>query len=497
MSRVCCNSLCSFHCHAVENETTLTSPYPELLCSAGTPSDAQLPVIRRAIERVEKEISATDNHLARLRGAMDQLIRRRAEQADFVKSHRAILSAIRCFPSKILSEIFEKSVNASATFDPRRNEPWMIAQVCSRWRTVALTSPRLWRHFFLPYRQNIHDDAYLMRALSLQLERASHAPLSIRFSRGQLTFDVLDLFLTASAHWEAVTLFLSTVEFDHLFHQSGRFPFLKALTLRSRKSILSADDRVDMLAALPVLEHLELDLSNEEFPRHLLFPWSQLRTCTLTNFHSREVLWILSQLTPNTAVSLVQCANFDDVPSKSQTTSTIRSLTITRCASKFTKELFTSLVAPGLEEFAVESEKNGDNIPRRIMISFLDESACPLTHLRINANTSDGDLIQILESPHARNLVHLDLSATERYNWGANVLTSQHLIPHLRTLVLRGNHKFKHAQLLETLASRRPVLRSVRLDGSQRDMNLQSTVDPDGLEVILFEDQLSFLNRVS
>ncbi|KAJ7707331.1 hypothetical protein B0H17DRAFT_1032408 [Mycena rosella] len=483
MSRIPCTSFCPFHC-AVEAATgPLTSPYPDLLSSASSPSDLQVAVIWRAIETAETEVSAVDTHLVHLRSAMEQHTRKRAELQDFVKSHRAMVSAIRRLPSELLSEIFVESVDVSATFEPGRNEPWMIAQVCSRWRAVALTSPRLWSNFVLPA-----DDPYSMRALSLQLERASHAHLFIRFT-SRPTLDTLNLFLTASAHWEVVTLALGPAEFTHLFDYGGNFPTLKTLTLRSWEPIQCTDGQGDMRESFPALRNLQLDVCYEAFPRQLLLPWSNLRTCTLQKAHSSDALWLLSQLSPNTEFSVVRCANLDFARSTLQTKSCVRSLTITTCSTLFVRDLLTGLVAPALQELTLERiDDDDDQIQRDQLLSFLDRSACPLTHLRICATTISGDdLIRILEMPPTRGIVHLDVSAAAVWNRGVGALGAQHLVPNLRTLVLQGTPDIKHVPLLALLRSRWPVLRSVRLDGSEspQDVNSSSSLEAGELDVII------------
>ncbi|KAJ7472791.1 hypothetical protein FB451DRAFT_1558947 [Mycena latifolia] len=481
MSQTPCNALCSFHCTTERQTGAMDSPYPELHSSASTPFDSQIPVIWKAIDRAEADISTTDHRLMHLQSTIEQLKRHRAELEDFAKSHRAMVSAFRRLPTEILSKIFVESVDVNAKFDPRRNEPWIIAQVCHRWRAVAITSPRLWRHFNLPYTRNGPN---LRPALTLQLERASNAPLSIRF-RPQFSLDVLKLFLAASPRWEVVTLDLRDNEFAHFI--GGSFPTLKLLTLRSWEPLMCTDD-VDMLESLPALKHLKLDLT-EALPRRLLLPWSQLRTCTLVNFHSLDALWILSQLSPKTAVSLIRGANVDGERSTSHTTSPIKSLKIDACGEDFAEDLLTSLVAPTLEEFHFEClEIEGETVDH--IRSFLDNSMCPLTQLRIHTRSVLGDdLIHILETSHSHSIVHLDVFSTAISNHSLDALSSQRVVPHLRTLVLRGHGEFDPAHLLMMLGSRTPVLRSVRSAEFPGDMDLHSASAAGGLQLIVIDDE--------
>ncbi|KAJ7238558.1 hypothetical protein B0H12DRAFT_960866, partial [Mycena haematopus] len=96
------------------------------------------------IERTESDISITDAHIARLQCAMEELTRHRAELENFVRSHKHIISAQRRLPNEILLEIFEHCVDPLAPLEPRCNVSWIISQVCSLWRVLALRSPPLW-----------------------------------------------------------------------------------------------------------------------------------------------------------------------------------------------------------------------------------------------------------------------------------------------------------------------------------------------------------------
>ncbi|KAJ7301661.1 hypothetical protein DFH08DRAFT_906622 [Mycena albidolilacea] len=451
-----CDSLCSLHYASETTTGLLVSPFSDLLStSVSPPSDSQIQEICSEIERAESTISDTDTHLARLQGAMDKLLRHRAELVDFVKSHRAVISPLRRLPSEILLEIFEHCRLDHLTFltaGPHRNMLWIISQVCSRWRTVALNSPMLWRRFVLrDWLSNIHHHD-LMRLSAMQLARARCVPLSLDLTFDDLVVDTLALFLAVSAQWEDVELILCPRGFRHFFNHSGTFAALKRLTMSSWNPLPDTHD-VDWRESFTALEHLTLKLFNEPFPRRLLLPWAQLRTCALKNVDSFEVLWIASQLSPGTAVSTFEgmdIANGGDVRSTSQTRSLISSLTLTKCGEAFVSNLLNSLVAPAIETLVLEG------IITRDIIHFLRQSACTLKCLRIDTPISEEHLIPLLESPHTHSIIHLDLSGTPTSTRGIASLAAH---SQLRTLVLQGGSE-DHEPLLTTLAHHRPVVQS-------------------------------------
>ncbi|KAF8143368.1 hypothetical protein K438DRAFT_1633725, partial [Mycena galopus ATCC 62051] len=71
----------------------------------------------------------------------------RATVRAYVDAHRALISPIRRLPSVILQEIFVaclsthwNCVMSSSSF------PVLLGRICSLWRTLSLSAPRLWSH---------------------------------------------------------------------------------------------------------------------------------------------------------------------------------------------------------------------------------------------------------------------------------------------------------------------------------------------------------------
>ncbi|KAF8176614.1 hypothetical protein K438DRAFT_1681880 [Mycena galopus ATCC 62051] len=450
-----CDPLCSFRYASEERSRLVVSSFPDLLSNAaGAPSDSQALEIHGEIERAERHISTLNMHIARLQGAMEDLVRHRAELEDFIKSHKAVVSAQRCLPNEILLEIFEHCVNPLASPEPRHNISWIISQVCSRWRALAISSPRLWCNFFFKNWVDIDINrrhSYLRRISAIQLARARHIPLSIRFTR-ERTVDILDLFLEVSAQWGDAALSLSPEGFSRIFNHGGKFLALKRLALSSWQRIPGTND---LRESFPVLEELRLALSNEAFPRNLLLPWTQLRKCALRDIHSRELLWIASQLSTGTQVSALWGANVDELGPTPPTNSLISALSLSECGDRFVGDVLNSLVAPALETLVITVETT--NVDTQHIMHLLDHSACALKRLRIDTPIQDEDLVPLLESPHARGIVHLDLPNTLISTRGIAALAS-HL--QLRTLVLKGCCSELEEPLLTALTKQRPIVLS-------------------------------------
>ncbi|KAJ7649858.1 hypothetical protein FB45DRAFT_702608, partial [Roridomyces roridus] len=103
------------------------------------PSPHEIATIAGAVQKAKVD-------LVRLEAA---ITKRRVELGEFIQRHAPVLSAIRQLPNEILSAIFSECVDINAPFDPLKNGPWVVFQVCRRWRAVAILSSELWCHFVL------------------------------------------------------------------------------------------------------------------------------------------------------------------------------------------------------------------------------------------------------------------------------------------------------------------------------------------------------------
>ncbi|KAJ7471557.1 hypothetical protein B0H11DRAFT_1867742 [Mycena galericulata] len=459
-----CPSHCSVRGYAAEEPDAsllLNCPYPDLLSSNTVPSDSQLPVIHDALQRAEEGIVARTHMILQLQDQLAELENQRSELDIFVKRHRAAVSTLRRLPSEILLEIFAHCRDDNLT----NNAPWGIVRVCSRWRAVALASPRLWSHFSVQLRD---FEVYSGREdTSLQLERSGHAPLSIKV-RGVVP-DVLGVLLSASTRWHDLELHLPVPLLRDILQFQHSFPILEKLEIDTWSQMLS-DPIPSFIASLPALKELTLAPARGLLPAYFThIQWSRLRSCTLKKCPLRETLRAMSLLSPGTRLVIDSPSNRIDALT-GHTSSSILSLTFTNCHLGYIRQMFGALTTPSLEELDladdIHASQHGNFGPHEI-ISFLARSACPLTRLRIGyPRLSEDDLFGILKSPPLNGLTTLEVAKDTRLSSsrGIRLLTSPTLAAHLRSLTLRCTLHFTEAELLRMVASRRPVLQSLRLE---------------------------------
>ncbi|KAJ7168019.1 hypothetical protein C8R46DRAFT_1094709 [Mycena filopes] len=382
-------------------------PFPELLpSSAGPPSDTQATVLWEEVEGTEQAMSIAETHIDRIQNAVGLLLRYRQKLQTLAATHRGVLSALRRLPNEILLQIFDYSVNPAAQ-DPFSRAPWVVTQVCSHWRTVAVTAPTLWRHVFCSSEVNQHS-AFATNMLPLQLERVRGVPVSMHFGCKPLQ-PVLDLCLRLSSQWEdalfTVQDFLSPAFSDRTF------PALKRLTLMHQ--VLGPWPDTRMAGLLPHLEHLIFNQFKRGIPQGLLIPWSQLKRCDFSGLDAVDFFRILAQLR-DADVSVARGHGNprgpkSDVPPPP---SLIRSLTITDSNQLFLGDVFADLSTPALETLTMKDNIRGSSHLVERIVGLLSRSACDLQRLSLDTALQEDEMLALLESPYIRNIRHLDLPET-------------------------------------------------------------------------------------
>lgn len=130
------------------------SPVPDLLRGhyVASPSEAQ--VIHETISTTRVHIAQLAGEMVRLQGILDELARKRDALESYTEIHISLLTPVRSLPVEILSEIFLRIRDATTPDtthgewnirSPKLNKtPLLLGSVCSKWRTVTLSTPSLW-----------------------------------------------------------------------------------------------------------------------------------------------------------------------------------------------------------------------------------------------------------------------------------------------------------------------------------------------------------------
>lgn len=118
----------------------------DLLSTNVPPTDLQSDSVRQLILNCQKDALGLRVQYRGRTTPLD-IITRRENALRSIAAWKVVLSPVRHIPCEILGEIFAFCVDVAdgtkSTDDPRES-PILMSHICSRWRDVALNTPRLW-----------------------------------------------------------------------------------------------------------------------------------------------------------------------------------------------------------------------------------------------------------------------------------------------------------------------------------------------------------------
>lgn len=153
------------------------------------PTQVEITDIKSVVKYSQEQLCKISLQIARLQSRSSQLSLEREHLRRGINSYRSMLAPVRRLVPEILQEIFYHCLPISHNAIMRSNEaPLFLGRVCSQWRQVTYSTPRLWTSIhivvpsFEPYVTSMPtDDSQLLSAVSSWLSRSGALPLSISF----------------------------------------------------------------------------------------------------------------------------------------------------------------------------------------------------------------------------------------------------------------------------------------------------------------------------
>ena len=185
-------------------------------------------------------------------------------------------------PLELQEEIFFFCLSPFPRFSIKE-APIVLARVCRTWRSIVLSTPRLWSSFEVEIQgsgaSGLLHDTRLMRRMKLWLERSSSSccPLSIRLVYnlvGRVSDDrfspLFDVLVPETHRWQHIHFTLPAASFVKLQpFPPNSFPMLRSLTLKVVGVRSPSDPPLNILAKnIPwhQLTSLDLQLESNNLP---------------------------------------------------------------------------------------------------------------------------------------------------------------------------------------------------------------------------------------
>ncbi|KAJ7030109.1 hypothetical protein C8F04DRAFT_1042753 [Mycena alexandri] len=123
----------------------MSSPFASWLGTNYCPSDEEILDIRTLLIEPKSRLKRLDDKIADLQKTIDSLTEEHASVRSFVDAHDALLSPVRRLPLDIIQEIFVACLPTHRNCVMSAVEaPLLLGRICSAWRAISLSTPRLW-----------------------------------------------------------------------------------------------------------------------------------------------------------------------------------------------------------------------------------------------------------------------------------------------------------------------------------------------------------------
>ncbi|KAJ7134827.1 hypothetical protein C8R44DRAFT_771565 [Mycena epipterygia] len=291
----------------------MSSPFTQRLGTNYCPKDEEIVEIKALLVEPTLRLKRLDDEITEIRKALERLTAERDTLGAYLEGHNALISPARRLPLDIIQEIFTACIPTHRNCVMSANEaPVLLGRICSSWRTISLSTPRLWArlHVVEPTRpygiaSSLFEKKRTQRLETMKtwLGRSSQCPLSISLESERTenppATPPLDapsppnLFLQAlvalAPRWEHISFAITIAALETLFDLTeAHVPLLKsvALPLQDRPYHHHPDHSVEwgLLGMLRGSEISSFSISFGNFsPTVLPLRWPQLTSLSISS----------------------------------------------------------------------------------------------------------------------------------------------------------------------------------------------------------------------
>ncbi|KAL0578518.1 hypothetical protein V5O48_003461 [Marasmius crinis-equi] len=457
------------------------------------PSSADEAALRREREEHARAVTSMDTEMAQLQASIVALEKRRKRFGGRSPAYKLALNPVRRLPNEILAHIFMFCVDGEVKCLHRSlwpgKPPWVLTQICRKWRMVSVSLPQLWSTIGVNWTRSSEEKRALdlpkvERLLSLSLQRARDKPLSISWSQTYSHKELLLMLLTRSYQWKDAKITCGLQGLEQLCPYIGMFPNLTSLHLRTDE-----DDWLGAIPEEPIFSVFQdapslrrLTLSGESMAWWLLtefVPWKQILQFTITDVvhnidfaDDQDLLFF--PLMENVQVCAIELHAYI-FPTGPFQLPHLHTLTLHPYREGEPDVLLDSLVLPALK--ALHLTEDFCSTDAEAILNMVTRSSCQLEELTLFGENI-GTVVDLEWSPDffysdgLKSVTQLHLSGGKRdENCRASIPdevldalrfvksgSSQRTpLPRLRSLRITGIKQWPDATLVNMLASRRGV----------------------------------------
>ncbi|KAJ6526969.1 hypothetical protein DFH09DRAFT_165321 [Mycena vulgaris] len=237
----------------------MSSPFAQKLGTNHCPSDEELTEIKALLVGPTLQLKRIDDEIADMYKAIDRLTKERVHLSGYVEAHKALVSPVRRLPLDIIQEIFMACIPSHRNcVMSAREAPVLLGRICSSWRSMSLSTPRLWTklHIVEPTRPYGPVSAAMsfeekvaqrLETTKGWLERSGQCPLSISLESShdhppgtssptsQQTRRFLQVLIPFASRWQHISFSTPPLVLDALsLLTEADVPILKTVALYQR-----------------------------------------------------------------------------------------------------------------------------------------------------------------------------------------------------------------------------------------------------------------------
>ncbi|KAJ6594565.1 hypothetical protein B0H19DRAFT_1056835 [Mycena capillaripes] len=513
----------------------MSSPFASKLGTNYCPQDEELAQINDLLIEPRLRLKRLDDEITTMQKAIDKLSEERDTLTAYLEAHLALASPLRRLPLDIIEEIFMACLPTNRNCVMSALEaPVILGRICSSWRTISLSTPRLWSrlHIVEPTRPYMYNSSYVpkpgafeakvaqrLEVANIWLRRSGNCPLSISLESNldqgrtppftpSLSAPNTELFMNViisfASRWQNIRLILPPVALEALSRLTeSDVPLLQHLKLVQRPDSHShPTTHLSHSSVLhgPSISKFSISGSSVDF-RDLPLRWNQLTALSLmgsawglSGVHTcQAILEILSKC-PKLQTCKMQLQDSPESLSAHIIECPLLRTLILQCTGdplQTSCHLLSRLSLPDLRDFTLRGQGGSQALPEDSFVSSLLAS----THLEsISIETptfSTSSLVNFLRgiSPSVRRLRIMAQSDP----WGPthggfdndilDALTVSPdrptLCPALQELLMPQCRKVSDEALLRCILSRMPTLRRVEANfDREKEIDILPSLQP-------------------